>query len=307
MHSRIPRQWVLLAGALLLLPRAASAQQTYRITLKQPAKDETALYRKLARFRVALTITDSNNKTPGTLGDERSQDLVYLEEVLAKPAGAGKGPKVRRRYRRAEQLSDREKQIMPHLGKPILIEEVGGSYQFHLEDGKKVPGVAEDVNAAMLDWEFNRELPPLPRLGAPWLLPQTTVKVGESWRLDPTPFVEDLRKLAMKLEPGRATGTGKLLRTYRSGGRQQGVLDLRIEVPIKSFDLMGATVRPKDSKAIFHMVVDACIDGSSYTYRLKGSMVWEIDATLGERDSQGRILGRAQTDFFESRQEPARE
>jgi hypothetical protein len=307
MRLQAPPTWLIVAAALLL-PGAASAQQTYRITLKQPAKDETALYRKLSRHRVSLTTTDSKTREDEPRSREQTQDIVYLEEVLAKPDGAGKGRKVRRRYRWGEQTLNEEKRILPYVGKPLLIEEVGGRYRFRIEDDKELQGVTAWMDANGLDWAFNSEFSPLPRLGAPWLLPKTAVKLGESWKFDPGPFVEDLVKFSSKLEFGRSAGTGKLLRTYRSDGRQHGVLDLRIEVPIKAFAFnLKPVMKPQGNKLVFHMVVDACIDGSSYTYRLKGSMVWEVDAAQAAPASNRRLRGLVRTDYFESRQEPGKE
>jgi hypothetical protein len=313
MCYRILRLWLAIAGALLVLPAAASAQPSYRITLKEPDNGTAALYRKLMRFRMAVTV--ARDRTGARfLSDEQALDIVYLETLLEKPTGANPPKKLQRRYLRGERTTKGGPQPLSLVGQTLLIDKPDGYYRFRTADGKTLDRpsantLAEAASANALYEEFHGELPRLPRLGAAWLLPKIAVKVGESWSIDPGDFVGSLfGTKMMKLEPGQASGKGRLLRAYQTDGRQHGVLEFRIEVPIKSFDLVPLRDAPKANKLVFRMVVDACIDGSRHAYRLKGSLECEFLGDI-EADSGiiGSIRGRVQGDYFESRQEADKE
>jgi hypothetical protein len=308
MRYRILHLWLVAAAVLPLLPGMGSAQQTYRITLKQPARDELALYRKTARFR-----GDAQREEPQGEGkdrlvvtqtEERTHTLAYLEKVLEKPAGASEATRLRRRYRQAERTANGNSQPLAYVDQAVLIEKQGGSYKFRIVDGAELSGNA----AKELDEEFNR-LPQLPAPGPAWLPPKAEVKVGESWTIDPTPFLRGRAFfLQTKLNTGKASAYAKLLRTHRKEGRQFGVLELHVEVPVLAMlGKAGEQMKFTKSTLIFRVMADACIDGSSFAYRLKGTIEFDLEGTLEGGGMSVNLRARLQGDYFESCQEAAKE
>jgi hypothetical protein len=310
MRNQRPYPWLLSAAALLVLPAAASAQQSYRIRLKEPDKGDLAEYRKVVRLRVEARMEakpgKGDAKEPSARNHELGHTVAYLEMVLEKPDEGGKGLKLRRRYHQGERSADGNKVPLPYVGKAILIEKPEGGYKFRVVNGPELSG----HETKELDEEFNHKMPQLPRLGASWLLPKTSLRPGQSWTIDPGPFIRALARLeGAKFEFGKATATGKLVRAHRKEGRQYGVLEVRVEVPITAFVPGGPSkLKLRTSKLTTHLVADACIDGSSFAYRLKGVMELVIDGTLEDAGEQSiNLRMRFQGDFFESRQEASKE
>jgi hypothetical protein len=304
MCYRVSRTW-LAAIVSLVLPAVASAQQAYRITLRQPEKGDKALCRKMTRFRQETAAFDRKTGDKSSRIEETAQDLVFGEEVLQKPAAPSQGIKLRRDYRRAEQTIEGRRLPLPYTSMAVLIEQQGERYRFHTTGGTELKG----DQARGLEEEFSKQVPQLPHPAAPWLLPKAAVRVGEPWTIDAARFVRHLGALDRAiLEPGRATAKGKLLRAYRKDGRQHGVLELRLEVPIPSFrTASGELLKFKDSKLTVRMIVDACIDGNSFAYRLKGMMEYDIEDVVPFSGTTLDFRARFQGDFFESRQEAGKE
>src|SRR5262245_43094387 len=123
MSSRTARWILMAAAAVLLLPAAAPAQETYRVVLKQPGKGEPALYRRLMRFRVEATIFDKEKTSQEGHKQEKARDLTFRQQVLQPPTGAGEKGKLRRHYTRAERVENGEKKALPYAGKTVLIEK----------------------------------------------------------------------------------------------------------------------------------------------------------------------------------------
>jgi hypothetical protein len=288
---------------LALLPTASPAQEAYRIVLKQPGKDEHALYRRVERVRVETTFREGKGQ-PEQHGDEKGLDVAFREQVLQQPAGPGDKGKLRRLYTRAQRIQNGQQSTLHYEGRTLLIEPKGkgGRYTFRTRDGGDMNGSEE------LDEEFNGKMPRLPSLGMAWLLPRGAVRVGESWKIDPAPFLKILATPSeLTIHADRATASGKLVKAYRKDGRQYAVLDLRIEVSPKSISADKATVKLKAGKWTFRLVADGCIDGSSVAYRLKGEMEASLEGTLDEGGMRGDVRLRLQADVFESRQEVGKE
>jgi hypothetical protein len=291
-------------AALALLPASAPAQETYRIVLKQPGKDEHALYRRVERVRIEVEAGDGKDKDKQHR-EEKGLDLAFREQVLQPPSGPGDKGNLRRHYSRAQRIQNGQQRTLRYEGRTLLIEPKGkgGRYTFRTwVDGADMNGSEE------LDEEFNGKMPQLPSLGNAWLLPREAVRVGESWKIDPAPFLKILAKPSeLTIHADRATGVGKLVRAYRKDGRQYGVLDLRIEVSPKSISADKVTVKLKSGKWTFRLLLDGCIDGSSTAYRLKGGMEATLKGTLAEEGMREEVRLRLRSDVFESRQEAGKE
>ncbi len=290
-----------LLAAVALLTDAAPGQQTYRIVLKQPAKDEPALYRRVQRVKVDATFRMGQDRSQQHR-EEKGLDLAFREQVLQADAGAGDKRKLRRRYSRAERTHNGKEQVLPYAGKTVLIEPKGDRYTFRWLDGAELSGQEE------LEEEFNGKVPPLPGLGGVWLLPRGPVRVGESWKVDPAPFLKILATAKeMRFDTSRATARGKLLRAYRKDGRQYGVLDVRFDVTPRSIGADGVTLKLKASQWTFRLLLDGCIDGSSIAYRLKGQIEGTLEGTLDGKGMMADVQMRLQSDVFESRQAAGKE
>src|SRR5262249_47098624 len=72
------------------------------------------------------------------------------------------------------------------------------------------------------------------------LLPQRPVRVGDTWKVDTRPMIEDLGK-SMTVDADKATATGKLTDTRLENGARFGKMNFHIELPLKEF------VSPKDT------------------------------------------------------------
>jgi hypothetical protein len=305
MSRRLRRIWLAATAALLLLPAATVAQQTYRITLKEPDKGEPALCRRIARFRTQATINQSKSKET-LLSEEKSHDLTFRQEVLEKPDGSSKARKLRRHYLRAEQTRNGMTKTLAYAGKVISIEERDGRYRFRNDKGENVT-TAHDLES---ECNLTNPLPALPPFGPDWLPRTRAVKVGESWKIEPASFARPLDTLTpLRIAPGKITATGKLLRVYRKGARQYGVLELRIEIPVVKA-LPFATEEKLDLKAskfLIRIVADACIDGSGFDYHLKGTLEGTIEAVMEDGGQQARVGWRFLGDLFESREVAVKE
>src|SRR5207302_951241 len=107
-------------------------------------------------------------------------------------------------------------------------------YAFRVEGGNPLT----DAEAEELEQEFNKGSPLHP--GSDGLLPKTAVRVGQSWTADPAAFVKEMQRSGQVMVDGaRAEASGKLLRAYRKEGRQYGLLELRVSVPVLSLGTGG--------------------------------------------------------------------
>jgi hypothetical protein len=289
---------VFTAVAALALLASAPAQESYRITLKEPAQGDTTLHHKLTHTR--LESIRGKERVPLTpkSGHDRKVHLEYRQTVQEKPAGAQRPTKLRRRYSRAEQTQGDTKQAFTYHGKTLLLEWKDGRCTVRMEDGD-LP-----ARERRLFGEQGNGPVAFPHPRAAWL-PRKPVRVGEGWDIDAPRLLRDRDWwLGIDLDAERAEGSGKLLRTYEKAGRRYGVFELFLSVPPTKVKVGSkASLFLKDSRLTVRMVVDGCIDGSSFAYRVKGVIEQELN---GQREKDGGskdIRLRTQVDFFESREE----
>ncbi len=101
------------------------------------------------------------------------------------------------------------------------------------------------------------------------LLPKKPIRVNEAWTVDADTIIKGFKKEgngAYPLDKAKVSGTGKLLKVYKKDGRQYGVLDLRINLPLKGDFPLGpdeAAPIQSGSKTTLHIEFDRCIDGTS--------------------------------------------
>jgi hypothetical protein len=243
-------------------------------------------------------------KAAGAVPEQKQEitmAFTHRQTVLEHPAGARRGTKIRRHYSRAERIRDGKTESLPYAGQIVLIEKKGDKYTFRIEGGAALTG----TETQELEQEFNKGSPFF--LGSDGLLPKTAVRVGQSWTADPAPFAKELQRSGdVKVDGARAKASGKLLRAYKKDGRQYGLLELRVSVPVLSLGPGGTDLKAKDSKLTVRLLLDGCIDGSSVAYRLKGVVEMTIDAAMAQGGLEGLRLS-VQADLLDMRQEAGKE
>jgi hypothetical protein len=271
-----------LLGILALLAAAApvSVDDTYTIKLKKGQKGAVFTQHKQSSEESSVKIEGPDGKLLQEKNDTRKATEEYKETILEKEKGK-KATKLRREYIKAVlKINDNEKEL-PYQGKTILIEKKeDGKYHFTIEGGAELKGKdAEELNRA-----FNKEGGSDSDEDAleKAILPPKPVKVNGTWTIDADAIVKSIQrstKQTLPVDKSKTEGKGKLLKAYKKEGKQFGVLDIEVRMPLKGdFPLgrdQGAPIQ-EGSKMVLHLKADGCIDGTSSDATLEGSM--EIDA-----------------------------
>jgi hypothetical protein len=254
--------WGLAALALLLGAVPVRAQQAHEIKIKEAGKGVyLAIVSKTEEglFKSA----DNDGKVLEAKSKHKAQSYVFRETVLDKPEGQ-RPTSLRRHYDKAVAGVAGEVKSLGFEGKTVVIEEKDGQYGFKVKGGAELAG--ED--AAPLDREFNKDKDDKSGLDK-LLMPKQAVKVGETWKIPVEFLIKIFEKGETKFDADKATGTGKLLRVYKRGGKQFGVFDFRAELPLKVLDLEKKPFKVEaGSKITFGVTLDACIDGSDASYAM---------------------------------------
>jgi hypothetical protein len=276
-------------GSLFMPLSLAGAHEVYRIKLKEPAVGETAVYKLVQKVRAARAVGDS----PPFATLDQTLTFTYRQTILEQLARTRWGTKLRRHYSHADRRENGKSETLGYKGMVVLIEKKGDKYAFRTEGGAALTA----AKAEELEQEFNKKNASFFHRGSYCLLPKIAVRVGQSWTADPTPMLKEMRFSGggMKVAGTRAEAKGRLLRAYKKDGRQFGVVELRFSVPILSLGGAGEVVKVEDSAWSFRLLLDCCIDGTSFAYRLKGV----VEITINDVNSRSS----AHIDLLESRQE----
>jgi hypothetical protein len=255
--------------ALTVVPVAADDAVT--ITLKEPGTGD--------RVRVTKTRSGDNKFVATFMGqnqtkdEKRAEKQVYVDEVLARPAGAKKPTKVRRKYESVEVTADGQAKPPSYAGKTLMIEKAGDKYTFTVEGGGELTG----DDAKELDREFNKKS--AEGLGAKDLLPGKPVKVGESWPLKKDLLVKAFAEEGLAIDPDKTAGTGKLVKAYDKGGKKFGTLEFKIDLPVKGLGPNTALTAKEGSVITLAVTVDCCIDGTDLTDDSRGKVSIKVNAS----------------------------
>ena len=66
-------------------------------------------------------------------------------------------------------------------------------------------------------------------------LPKQAVKVNDTWKQDMDLIAKDFNKdEGMQIDASKSSGTGKLLKTYKKDGKQFGVMQVNLNLAVKS-------------------------------------------------------------------------
>lgn len=211
-----------------------SAEYTIKFKYKDIYKDsnpgDVAHIIEVRASEATLSTTHADGKILKEDHSKASETFVYTQTILEKPDKDKPPTRLRRQYERAEKKDGDKTTRMGFHGKTVLIEKKHGKWGFHYEDGPEL--ALED--AVIVYRDFHHDETVAEEGGLTELqLPKKPVKVGETWPLDAVTIAKKSEKASLfPLDAAKAAGTGKLLRVYQQNGRQFGVLELTMDMPI---------------------------------------------------------------------------
>jgi hypothetical protein len=198
---------------------------------------------------------------------------VFLFEETILDADAKQQPtRLQRRYEQALSKKDGQQTTLSLEWKTLLIEKKDDKFRYALE-GKDLTG--EELRT--LEEEFAKG--PSPWDANELLLPKDRVRINDSWTIATEPFVKDMEDNKMKVDAAKSTAKGKLLRVYDKDGRRFGVIEARLEFPLKNLG------EDKDNAVpmVVDITLDTCIDGTSSDFlRTETTRIMEAVATQGD-------------------------
>jgi hypothetical protein len=271
-------------------PAPGGAEYTIKFKYKDIYKDsspgDVAHITDTKTTETTSKLTDADGKVLNDDNSKGSETFVYTQTILEKPDKHSPPTRVRRQYERAEKKDGDKTTRMAFHGKSVLIEKKAGKWRFHYENGPEL--ALEDaivVYRNFHDDETVREEEGLPKM----LLPKRPVKVGETWPLDAETIAKKSEKaLLFRLDPAKAAGSGKLQRVYQQDGRQFGVLEFTLDMPIAE---TGKDKADEGSRLSQKGTIDGCIDGTSGTLSVTDEASATINGTLTEAGvKKGKLM-----------------
>jgi hypothetical protein len=252
--------WVfLLAGGLFWRPAGVRAEETYTIKVKESAKGDRAQLESEETEQSHVKVLDADGKRIEEKDEKKTTVLKYRQTILELPDPKKRPTRLRRQYDKAQlTTTDRDPQTLPYEGKAVLVEKKAGKYRFRIEGGDELTG----KDAELLDKEFNKEKDDKSELEN-LLLPKKAVRLNEAWKIDP----EGLKALGkgdeeeLPVDLNKAAGTGKLVRAYQKDGHQFGVIEFRIDLPLKGVVGKEKMSLASGAKMTLQIKLDSCIDG----------------------------------------------
>lgn len=189
--------------------------------------------------------------------------FVYTDEVIEKAPGARKATKLKRTYETADMRVKGEDVNLGLAGKTVLIEKKGDVYNFTI-GGTPVGEKA----AELLGKEFNRTT----ETDETAFLPQSPVKVGDTWKPDLPALAKELGSDGLAIDAGRSTATATLKKLYMKNGATFGVIDVALDLVVTKIG-GGMDVPLKEgSRLSIRVELDGCIDGTLSTGQSKTTM-----------------------------------
>jgi hypothetical protein len=268
---------VAVALGLLAAPARAGDGQTYKIKIKKPGEGTVERVVKTEDTTTKVKLADNCGNVMQDKEEKTGHNYVYTLTVLEKKAGAKKPTRLKRKYEKAAVIVDGETKTLPYEGKTVLIEKKDDKYTFRIEGGDEL---SED-DAKQLNKEFNKKRKDddvMEKL----LLPKKAVKLNEEWKVDSVELAKGAKEEgALELDPEKTTVTGKLIRVYKKGGKQFGVLVYKLKLGLKAiYDGDKRIAVEGNSVLTGDVKIDACIDGTSTTGHVTTNLAAQIEALL---------------------------
>jgi hypothetical protein len=275
---------VLAAVVLMLVPLTASAQE-YVIKVKRPGLGDRSQVKSSGNSETEFKLVDSNGNAVMDKKETKTVKFVFLETGLERAATGDDLVHVKRQYEHAERKVDGARQTLPYQGKTLNIQKKNGTWVFEIEGDDVIYG----KEAEELTEEFVKG--GATKLVNDAFLPRKAVKVDDTWKLDVAPLARDFGKDGkIEVDETKAKGSGKLLKVYQKNGKQFGVFELTIEVPVTALVNDGNKTPTKEGKITIKVERDGCIDGTLEESAIKVHFDGEIK---GDINANGMDLSLA--------------
>lgn len=276
----MPKTCWLAVWTLTLSPLAAPAQE-YTIKPGKPAVGEPFQVKADGNFDVEFKLLDAGGQAVMEKKEVKATSATFREIGLARDPATGDFTKLKRTYKKAQRTTDGDRRALLYQGETVLIEKKGGAWEFQIEGGETLEG----QDAKELFDEFNKNAARL----IPLFLPKKAVKVDEPWTYDVGLIVKELTKEGkIDIDPAKSTGSGKLLKAYQKDGKQFGVLEWTITLPVTHLIHDDNKTPTKEGKIVIKLESDGRIDGGSGPSSLKVAFDGDI---RGEINANGMDFG----------------
>jgi hypothetical protein len=241
------------------------------------------------RTRVTEDVTNTTTTTFAAGGKQvkkveaKGRSTVYVNEVLEMPASGRRPTKVRRTYEKAVDIADGKPTRRATEGKTVLIEKAGDKYTFAVGGGGELGKDAEE-----LEKEFNKKDEKDSRKD---LIPDRPLKPGETWTISKERIVKELEGQPLQLDKENVSGGGKLVRAYQKDGRQFGVIEITLALPVTGLGANNPVAVKTGSKLTITLTGDGCLDGSVPAGTTVTRTVFTLEGSVMGTDLQVKSEG----------------
>lgn len=269
---------------VVALPFSAQAQETYTVTLKKPGKGDVLKVQKTDNETESVKVTTPDGAVVDDQNKKQLKSWVFEETIVERPDLKKRATILKRNYSKATVVVDKDNVVLPYQGKTVIIErKKDGKYSFKYEGGADITG----KDAEFLDQEFNQDgddddLEAI-------LLPRKAVAVNEMWKVPMPEFLKTFEKQAkLTIVADKASGSGKLTKTFKKDGRLYGDLVIRLDLPVKALKLPTGDVPCKEGAMLtVTMKATSCIDGSISDERAEWTVNLNGTASIPPENPQG--------------------
>jgi hypothetical protein len=251
------------------VPGLVLAEEKFDIKLRKDAKGDVELVSEhnsgVRKMRIKVgddTVKDDTEKT--------EKIAKFTKEVLE----VGDKDKVIRQsriYEKGSETKDGVTEDFKFIGKKVLIEKTKDEkkrYRFTYAGGEEL---TKD-EAAPLDKEFNKENEDDDVDFDKMLLPGKPVALNETWKVDVKGLFSPKELKELKLDFDKAVSSAQLVKAYKKGAQQWGVIEIQLEIPLKAIKDEVEFKMEKGSTITMKLTADTCIDGKSGSGTIKMAM-----------------------------------
>jgi hypothetical protein len=242
---------VLSAVALVVLLAGQAPAQTYTLKIKSsPDKGESIVVQHLDKSTTEVKVTTEDGKVLDESKNEQSREEAYTETVLEK--GKKHPTKYKRAYTKAREKEGKKELKRSYAGRTVVFTGKNGKFTVAVEGKpdlakKDLKELTSEANKPRDDDVEN-------------LLPSKPVKVGETWKISGKALARTFPDVAA----GKSKGMGKLVKVYRKGKQQWGVLEFTLTFAYKEQEKVTF-----EGPGRFTMTLETAIDGSTALGKMK--------------------------------------
>jgi hypothetical protein len=271
---------ILFAG-LFAVAQAAPAPETITIKFRLTNEGDCNLVEKQENRTMKSKFVDADGKV---VSEQTTTEVTTTEfkETLLRRVENKRPLKIEREYTRAEAKKGDMTEELGLKGKTVVIEWKDDKYTYTFKGGGEVTGAAAEVLAK----EFADKTDDDDAVQRA-LLPKSTVRTGEEWKLDMKPIIRSFSlENKIRADESAATGSGKLLKAYQKDGKEFGEIRYQLVIPVTSADNQFKFVEP--GKCTIDTTMDLCIDGTSETGTIKAKV--DFAGTVALPDPPGSTM-----------------